>query len=226
VARTQERRLSELPQFPNVLERFPLPGLAPANYTARVTLLSDRGMALAADEAPFYISPVAGLPRPWVLSLPQPSSAAPQYWNDLGNQYLLLGRKAEARERLERAYHLAPQTPRFVLDFCRMLMEQRDFRQAKDVALRAAQSLGQDPFLLPLAQAAQALGEFPEAADYYGRHIAHAGPSVRVLNALGECQLAAGDRAGALQSWEKSLQLDGKQAQLTEKIAALKRGAQ
>lgn len=224
VARTQEKRLTDYPQFPDVLERFPLPGLAPANYAARVTLLSAQGQALAADEAPFYITPVAGLPRPWVLSLPQPSSAAPQYWNDLGNQYLLLGRKAEARERLERAYHLAPQTPRFVLDFCRILMEQRDFRQAKDVAQRAFQSQGKDEFLLPLAQAAQALGEHQEAAELYGRYIAHAGPSVRTLNALGECQLAAGDRRGALQSWEKSLQLDDKQEQLKEKVAALKRG--
>lgn len=224
VVRTQEKRLGDYPQFPDVLERFPLSGLAPANYVARVTLLAEKGQALAADEASFYISPVAVLPRPWVLSLPQSSSTAPQYWNDLGSQYLQLGRKAEARERLERAYHLAPQTPRFVLDFCRILMEQRDFRQAKDVALRAFQGQGRDEFLLPLAQAGQALGEYREAAEHYGRYIAHAGPSVRTLNALGECQLAAGDRRAALESWEKSLQLDDKQAQLKEKVAALKRG--
>lgn len=222
---SQDKRLASCPRLPDVVERFSLAAMTPANYALRVTLLSPQGQALASEEVSFYITPVAVLPRPWVLSLPQPSSTAPQYWNDLGNQYLVLGQKEQARERLERAYHLAPQTPRFVIDFCRILMEQRDFRQAKDVALLAFKGQGRPEFLLPLAQAAQALGEYGEAADYYGRHVGHAGPSVRVLNALGECHLAAGNSREALQAWERSLQLDDTQVRLKEKVAALRKGA-
>ncbi len=219
---TLTRKIGDYPRQRGVLERFPLAALKPANYVLRVTLLSPQGQALASEEDNFFITPMLVLPRPWVLSLPVSASATPQYWNDLGNQYLNLNETQKAREQLERAYHLSPQNGRFVLDFCRVLMELKEMRQAKDIALRAFQNRQQPELLLPLAQASQALGETAEAIDYYRRHIAHAGASVRILNTLGECYMTVGNGAEAASAWEKSLKIDPKQPELKERLAALK----
>lgn len=222
VVRTLTRKVGDYPRRQGALERFSLSGLKPANYVLRLTLLSPQGQALASEEANFFISPMLALPRPWALSQPVPAAATPQYWNDLGNQYLNLNEPRKAREHLERAYHLSPQNPRFVLDFCRVLMEAKDFRQAKDVARRAFQAQERPEFLLTLAQSSQALGETVEAIDFYKRHISHAGASVRVLNALGECYAAVGNTGAAAEAWQKSLQIDAKQDELKRRLAALK----
>ncbi len=216
------KKISEYSRQQGALEKFSLAALKPANYDLRVTLLSAQGKALASEEANFYITPMQALPRPWVLSLPMPSTMAPQYWNDLGNQYFNLNEIQKAREHLERAYHLSPQTTRYVFDFCRVLIEMKEFRQAKDTALLAFKNQERPELLLPLAQASQALGETADAIDFYRRQIAHAGASVRVLNALGECYLAVGNGPEAASAWEKSLQIDPKQQQLKERLAALK----
>jgi GWxTD domain-containing protein len=218
------RKVGDYPRQRGVLEKIALAALKPANYVLRLTLRSPQGQALASEEADFYITPMPTLPRPWVVSLPLPASVAPQYWNDLGNQYLSLNETARAREHLERAYHLAPQTTRFILDFCRVLMDMKEFRQAKDTALLGMKSQERPELLLPLAQASQALGENAEAIDFYRRHISHAGASVRALNALGECYAAAGNAAEAAVTWEKSLKIDPKQETLKQRLADLKGG--
>jgi len=220
--KTLLKKIADYPGLPDVVEKFPLNALPPANYTLRVTLLSAQGKAVASVENTFFITPVATLPRPWVMSVPLPSITAPQYWNDLGNQYLNLQRLTPARTFIEKAYHLAPQNPGFAMDFCRVLMEMKDYQQAKAIALLPFKNQGKNEFLGVLAQSSHALKQYGEAIDYYNQQIAHFGGSPKLLNAVGECYLALGNSAEAVKTWEQSLKIDAKQEKLRERLTALK----
>ena len=158
------------------------------------------------------------------MSVPLYSVTAPQYSNDLGNQYLNLKEFSQARVLLEKAYHLAPQTSRFALDYCRVLMEMNDFQQAKNIAVLFFRNQGQKEFIPILAEASLAMKQYDEAIDYYKQYIAHFGASPKILNVLGDCYLAAGNAPEATKAWEKSLTIDPKQEQVKEKAAALKGG--
>jgi len=217
-----EKKVADYPEWPDIIEKFPLGELKAANYVMRVTLLSPQGKALDVKESGFYITPMQVLPRPWAMSLPLPSIMAPQYLNDRGNQYFNLKKYLEARVFLEKAYHLAPQTPGFAMDFCRVLLELKDYPQAKEIAMLTYKNLKRNEFLIILAQASQALNQNGEAIDYYTRHISHFGGSPKILNAMGECYLAAGQAQEAILTWEKSLKIDSKQEKLKERLAGLK----
>jgi GWxTD domain-containing protein len=220
-----EKKIAEYPEFPDIIETISLEGLPAANYVARVTLLSPQGGSLGVEESAFYITPMQVLPRPWTLSVPLPSITAPQYWNDRGNQYFNLKNVREARTFFERAYHLAPQTPAFAMDYCRALLELKDYQQAKEIAMLPYKNLKRNEFLMILAQASQALKQHAEAIDYYTQHISHFGGSPKILNAMGECYLALGQAQEAVVTWEKSLKIDPKQEKLKEMIAAAKGGS-
>ncbi|MBN2400375.1 MAG: GWxTD domain-containing protein [Candidatus Aminicenantes bacterium] len=216
------KKIGEYPGLPDIIEKFPLADLRAANFVMRVTLLSPQGKPLDSEESLFYITPMSVLPRPWVMSVPLASVTAPQYWNDMGNQYFNLKKLPQARTLLEKAYHLAPQIAGFAMDFCRILMQTNDYQQAKSIALLAFQNQGKKEFLLVLAQASQALRQYSEASDYYNQHIAHFGGSPKILNALGECFLAMGHTAEAIQVWEKSLKIDPKQENMKERLITMK----
>ncbi len=64
------KKITDYPGWPDIVERFPLAALKAANYTLRVTLLSPQGKPLSVEESLFYITPMAALPRPWVMSVP------------------------------------------------------------------------------------------------------------------------------------------------------------
>jgi GWxTD domain-containing protein len=216
------KKISDYPGLPDVIEKFPLAALKAANYVMRVTLLSAQGKPLYMEESDFYVTPMSVLPRPWVMSVPLNSVTAPQYWNDMGNQYLNLQELPQARTFIEKAYHLSPQTASFAMDFCRVLMIMKDYQQAKEIALLPFKNQGKNEFLIVLAQASQALGQYSEACDYYNQHIVHFGGSPKILNSLGECYFAMGNAPEAVQSWEKSLKIDPRQEKLKERLAALK----
>jgi GWxTD domain-containing protein len=218
------KKIGDYPGSPDVIEQFPLAAFKAANYTLRVTLLSPQGKPLGTQESFFYVTPMPVLPRPWVMSVPLNSITAPQYSNDLGNQYLNIGQLTPARTLLEKAYHLSPQTPGFAMDYCRVLMEMRDYQQAKEIALLPFKNQGKNEFLLILAQTSQALNQNQDAIDYYLQQINHFGGSSRILNALGDCYLAMGNGPEAIQAWEKSLKIDPKQEPLKQRLAALKGG--
>lgn len=215
------RKISEYPMAPDIIEKIPLSGFKPENYLIRVSLLSPDRRVLATQESYYYITPMPVLPRPWVVSVPQSSKAAPQYWNDLGNQYLNLNQPDQARSLLERAFHLAPQNPRFAADYCRILMLRQEFQLAMDIALPMFKS-ERFEFALTLAQASQSLNRHNDAVDYFQQYIAHFGSNPRILNALGESLLAVGNSSEAQKVWEKSLEIDPKQDKIRERVAALK----
>lgn len=216
------KKIGEYSDFPDILEMFPLAALKPANYTLRVTLLSPEKKALAIQESYFYITPMASLPRPWVVSVPLSSSKAPQYLNELGNQYWKQNRLEKARPLLEQAFHLSPQTAKFAFDLGRILLDLKEYARVKDIAYPLLKNANQYELALILAQAAAAQNQYGEAVDYFQQYIAHFPGTANILNALGDCYLGLGNAAEAQKAWEKSLALNPNQPGIKEKVAGLK----
>ena len=216
------KKIGEYPDFPDILEKFPLAALKPANYTLRVTLLSPEKKALAIQESYFYITPMESLPRPWVVSVPLSSSQAPQYLNELGNQYWKQNRLEKARPLLEQAFHLSPQTARFAFDFSRILLDLKEYARVKDIAYPLLKNANQYELAVILAQAAAAQNQYGEAIDYFQQYIAHFPGTANILNVLGDCYLGSGNAAEAQKAWEKSLALNPNQPGIKEKVAGLK----
>ena len=216
------KKIGEYSDFPDILEKFPLAALKPANYTLRVTLLSPEKKALAIQESYFYITPMASLPRPWVVSVPLSSSKAPQYLNELGNQYWKQNRLEKARPLLEQAFHLSPQTAKFAFDLGRILLDLKEYARVKDIAYPLLKNANQYELALILAQAAAAQNQYGEAVDYFQQYIAHFPGTANILNALGDCYLGLGNAAEAQKAWEKSLALNPNQPGIKEKVAGLK----
>jgi hypothetical protein len=216
------RTLAEIPDLGNIYEEIPLIDFPPAQYQIRISVRgADRSERLGADFR-FYITNAISLPRPFILSQPQPPSNDPSVVNILGNQYLSNEETDKARPLLEAAYRREPAQPKYALDFARFLLQAKDYQQVKSIA---APFLGDDrkwDFLQIAGQAAQALGELAPAIEYFKSYLAHFGANILVLNAIGDCYLAVGGPVDALVAWEKSLQLNPNQPELKARVQKLK----
>ena len=219
------KKISEYPRAPDIIEKIPLAAFKPDNYVIHVSLLAADRKVISSREENFYVTPMSVLPRPWIVSVPQPSTTAPNYWNDLGNQYLNLNQIDRARPLMERAFHMAPQNPRYADDYCRALMMLKEYTLVHNIALPLFKSEHFE-FALTLARAAQAQSQYAEAIDYYLQYISHFSGTPNILNALGECYLGSGNAAEAQKAWEKSLDLNPNQPGIKEKIAGLKKNSQ
>lgn len=216
------KELKEYPNRTSFLEEFSLANLAPANYKIKVALLGKGRQEIMAAEIPFYITPRTDLPRPWIVSTPQPSSDDPSYANILGNQYLNKQELLKARTLIESAYRANPGSPQFALDFCRLLFQTKDYAAVKQTAQPFLQGETRNDFLELLGQTSQALGELAEAAAYYKDYLTHFGTNISVLNAIGDCYSQLGNIAEALFAYEKSLELNPNQEKIKALVKSLK----
>lgn len=217
------RNLSEYPDLPDIYEEFSLNGYVPAHYELAVSIQDASKAERLSATVPFYVSSVAYLPRPWVLSLPQPPSRDPSFANILGRQYLSRKNLMKARPLLEAAHRAAPDSENYALDYCQVLMLTRDYAGIKQTVQPFLMDEKSRPGFLQVAgQASQAMGELAEAIVYYQDYLAHFGTNIIVLNAIGECYLQLGNPAEALVAWEKSLEIEPKQDKLRERVKALK----
>ena len=219
----QERRLSEFGTLPDVIATFPLKDQSAAYYTVTATLLGADRKAVMAQSADFFITPQPALPRPWVLSVPTAAGDEALFLNELGRQYIQARRFDKARALLEEAFHRDPNSTRFGIDLCNVLLQGREYARVKSIAQPMVREQSRFEFSLALGQACQGLGEFEEAIAQYAEYITRFGANVQVFNQIGECYRQLGDSAEALKAWEKSLSLNPRQPQLQEKIAALKK---
>ena len=220
--RTKTENLKDLSGRTDFLEEFPLSGLAAADYELKVSLRDQNGQEILGAQARFYITPRAVLPRPWVLSLPQPSPGDPFYADILGTQYLQKKDLGTAKSLIEQAYLKNPGNPKYALDLCRVLFQTKDYQRIKQVSLPFLKSEQRYDFLQLVGDASKALEEFPEAIALYKDYLAHFGTNIVVLNAIGECYHKLGNVAEALVAWERSLQLNPNQADLASLVKSLK----
>ncbi len=219
---TLVRTFREIPDPAAILETFPLANLASAYYRIHVAVRDAAGAERVAADTPFYISPMAALPRPWVMSLPQPASNDPALDNIVGNQYFNAGDAAKARPLLESAARRRPEMASYALDYARFLAKAGEPAAVLEAARPFLGDERRYDFLQLAGEASAALGQHERAVAHFKEYLAHFGASIAVLNAAGESSLALGDKAAALVAWEKSLELDPNQPKLKERVKTLK----
>jgi len=216
------KNIKDCPDRENFFEEFSLSDLPPAYYKIKVSLLDEGEKEILFEQSDFFISHLPSLPRPWILSIPQPSSEDPMYANILGNQLLNKKDMAKARRLLADAYHKAPTSKKFALDFCRILFLHKDYQKVKEFASPFLRDEQKYEFLSIVGQASQALGELAEAIAYYKEYLAYYGANLYILNSIGDCYYRLGDIEEALIAYEKSLELDPKQERIRKIVEILK----
>jgi GWxTD domain-containing protein len=204
------------------LEEFPLTGLGAANYLLQIAVLNADGTQRLSSRVPFGITPLPDLRRPFVLSLPLPGSDDPAIANILGSQYFLKKDLAKARPLLERAYRRDPGSPKYALDFCRLLFASGEFAAVRSTAAPFQADERRFEFLQILGDASKALGDYAQAIVHYKDSLIRFGTNIPILNAVGECYTKTGDVAQALIAYEKSLELDPKQESIRTLVRSLK----
>jgi GWxTD domain-containing protein len=220
--KSNSRALSEIADLSNIYEEFPLTDYSPAQYQVRIAVCGADKNERLGSQFRFYITNMINLPRPFVLSKPQPPSNDPSIVNILGNQYLNNEETEKARPLLEAAYRRDPNQAKYALDFARILLLSKDYLGIKPVIAPFLADDRKWDFLQIAGQAAQSLGELAPAIDYYKSYLNHFGANILILNAVGECYLNVGGPVDALVAWEKSLQLNPNQPELKARVQKLK----
>ena len=218
-----KRPLGEYVSFPDCLENIPLAELEPAYYTLTVSLLTG-GRELAAASEDFAVSPQAALPRPWFYSRSLPAANDPQFMLVVGSQYFQAGMLEPARNWLERAFALKPDSADIAQNLAQVYLATD--KTDKVVPLLAPfmadeKKITYDIRLL-YGEALQKDGEYVRAVENYTKAISRFGINTTLLNAIGNCYLKLERRNDALAAWEKSLQLDPKQVEIRKQVDALK----
>ena len=216
------RNVGEYPGQPHFFEEFLLENLKAAYYEIKATLLNGKEEEILSRTSQFYISHTSSMPRPWLVSMPQPSSDDPGYANIIGAQYLSADNLDKARPLLEQAYRKSPENPYYALDFCRLLFEMKDYQQVKQVAQTFMESEQKYSFLQILGQSSHVLGELDQAILYYKDYLEYYGTNLNVLNAIGHCYNTMGNAEEALIAWERSLEISPDQPKIKELIKTLR----
>ncbi len=217
------RPLGEYSAFPYCLETIPLASLDPAYYTLRIALQVDgRELASAAEE--FAISGQEALPRPWFYSRSLPGAGDAQFMHIVGSQFFHAGKLDPAREWLVRACALKPDGADIAQNLAQVYLATGE--TGKVVPLLAPFTADEKKatydMLLLCGQAWLKTGEYARALENYSRAISRFGVNTALLNAIGGCYLNLQRPHDALAAWEKSLQLDPKQAEIRRRVDALK----
>jgi len=216
------KNINEYPDRMNFLEEFPQANLSPAHYKIKVSLFNENKNEILFEQSNFYISPLAFLPRPWVLSVPMPSSDDPLYVNILGNQFFNKKDIQKAKTLLEKAYQKNPNSIKFALDFSRALFMAKEYQRVKQIAIPFLKDQEKYEFLGILGKSCQALGEFGDAISHYKDYLSHYGNNLNILNSIGECYYQLGNKEEALIAWEKSLEINPKQEKLKKIVESIR----
>ena len=219
---TVTRKLSDYADPANIIEEFPLATFPPAYYSLEATLLDPSNTPLLSQKAQFYITPMGSLARPWVLSMPFTSANNPEIAHILGVQLFNKKDLARALPLLESAYSRQDSDPKFALDLARALFQNKDFSRAKEVAGRFRDNRQEPSFLLLLGQCSQALEQYGEAISFFKAYLTRFGTNISVLNSIGDCYLALGQKEEALIAFERSLQLEPNQEKIRVLVKSLK----
>jgi GWxTD domain-containing protein len=216
------KNIRDYPDKMNFREEFSLANLSSGYYKIKVSLFDKNSQELLFEQSNFFISYLPSLPRPWVLSIPLPSSENPIYDNILGIQFFNKKDMDKAKLLLGEAYRKNPSSKEFALDFCRALFLGKEYQKVKDIARPFLQSQDKYEFLSLAGDSCQALGELAEAIAHYKEYLAHYGANINILNAIGQCYYQLGDFEEALIAWEKSLEISPNQESIKKMVKAIK----
>ena len=221
--RQWEKRVGEFPDIPDFVETWALDDFPPAHYRLEAGLLLD-GQTLASTSQRFDITPVSRLPRPWVYSKLLPGTDDPAYLSITGIQLANAGRLDQAQACLEEAYRRQPGDPQLAVHLARVYSARGKNPEAAallEPLLDASPPPAYEAVLL-LAQSLMETGEWARAQDVLEKCVTMFGVNPDLLNRLGRCQFRLGRPWEALESWERSLQLDSDQPLIRRSVELLK----
>jgi GWxTD domain-containing protein len=207
----------------NFRHEFPLQGFPPGYYRLRVGLWDDE-QEIFSEEENLQISPVSRFPRPWIHTKTLPPPDHPVYSFLLGKQLFSKGEFNEAQAKLEGAFRKKPDSLDFALNLAQVYSALKKHQQVKQVLMPFSE-MSEVPYQLYflLGKSHQALGEFDRAISVYNKALSHYGINSNLLNSIGECYYRLGIWDEALAAWEKSLEINGNQPDVKERIKILKK---
>ncbi len=214
--------IKEYPDRTNFFEEFSLAKIPAAYYTLEVTLFDKNREEVFSENTPFYVSQATYMPRPWLVSLPMPSSEDPAIANILGIQYLNKKDIQKAESLLVEAYGKNPNSQKFALDLSRVLFMTKAYQRVKQIAAPFLKDQRKYAFLQLMGQSCQALGELAEAISYYKEYLSYFGTNIIILNSIGECYYQLGSTEEALVAWERSLKINPNQEKLKLFLKSIK----
>ena len=218
------RRPSDYEEFPDIVEDIPLADFPPDHYRVRVSFRHGEAEVVAAAED-FDLTFAEALPRPWFSSRVLPAAGDPVYSEVLGAQLFNLGRFAESRIFLERAFAKRPDSPDTAVSLGRVYLalgEPSDILRVVAPFLGRAEAARYEIYLLA-GEAHRRMGDFAAAVDVLDKAVSHYGVNALLLNAIGECYAGMGKRGEALAAFERSLQLSPDQPEVRKRVEELKR---
>lgn len=221
--RSQTRPLSEYPDFPNIMESFPLREFLPAHYRVEVSLMVDRQQAISAQEE-FDVTHAETMVRPWIYSKLLAGTGHPAFFYVLGTQFFNSGLYQEAKAQFEKAHRLKPEAVEYALSLAKVFMTLEEYGQVEPL-LKPFMDQPQPPsydVFFTLGKAYQNLGQLAEAIAVFDKAISHHGLNTTILNTLGECYFQLGKLDEALVVWERSLEINQDQPQIKKSVEAIK----
>jgi len=221
--RSTVKKISEYPDLPNILERFPLRDFTPANYRVQVSLFVDSREALLESEY-FDVTYAEAIVRPWIYSKVLAGSDDPVYSFIIGTQLYNSGKTAEARDHLEKAFQKDPKSLVLALNLARVYLNLAEYKKIETVLfpfLNQNEPPQYELFFI-MGKAYQYLGELDKAIDIFNKAISHYGLNINLLNSIGECYFQVGNAEEALAAWEKSLEIDSEQPEIQKGVKLLK----
>ena len=208
----------------NIFEELPLKDIPAGNYRLRISLVDGERKELLSATQEFGVSPLADLPRPWIVSKVMPPSRDIEYAYILGTQLTNEDRLEDAERYLQKAAGQNPTSLKYALGYAQILLKMKDFRKAKEILAPFIEKEETNDRLLSLmGTACQAMGEYEEAITAYKKYLSHAGTNLSVLNAIGECYYSLGNDREALLAWERSLELNPKQESIKKLVDEIKK---
>lgn len=208
----------------NILEEFSLQNFPPDYFSIKVSILDDKNKEILYEKKEFEVTPLADLPRPWIVSKVTPASRKIEYSYILGSQSAKKGSMQEAEKFLEKAYKEKPTSLNYALSYGQLLFKKKEYLKAKKILIPFSEDPKKNYQSLSLLGACcQALEEYEEAISFYKEYLAHAGTNLNILNSIGECYYRLGNIREALIAWEKSLEINPNQENLKRNINRLKK---
>lgn len=218
------KNIQEYPDKFNFIEEFELKGFPPGDYKIKIDVLDETQAIILHGRENFQISSVLSLPRPLVVFKSTPIAKKAVFFHMLGVQLLNKGEINGAKAQLEKAFQQNPREVRFALDLGQALYLMKKFDMTKQTLLPFYGDDNKNPAVLELlAKSFQASGEFKQAIVYYKEYLIHYGTNFKVLNSIGECYYELAEFQEALYAWEKSLEINPKQEDISKKITSIKR---
>jgi len=210
-----------------VTRMLSLVGSASGNYEVHGDLVDAAGTALLHRSAPVTVSPRTEAPRPAFTARRSFDPGEPGLLAmTLGDQLWSLGRFDAARVKLEEAVAAGnPELPMAKWKLAAAYVRERDGERALELLVPLEPEFPEQfEVILGLGVSYYLEGDLEKASEFLERAMTIRAPGTSLLNTLGDVYLSLGQSDKARPLLERSLELDGSQDAVREKLSTLPTG--